>query len=144
MKSSKNILQKSKNASFYRRIGRNRPIDAFNPHQQSGLNASNRIIMNILWPSDRRWTLQMISLKCFLKRFASRPFDHDRAVEMSSPPFHLSRYNPIHSSMCAMIDHQSARPRDRRADFQGAADPMPIVDPRGLHFKMSCELVPHG
>ena len=31
---------KSKNALFYRRIGRNRPIDAFNPHQGSVLNTS--------------------------------------------------------------------------------------------------------
>ena len=40
VKSSKNVLQESKNALFYRRIGRNRPIDAFNPHERSGLNAS--------------------------------------------------------------------------------------------------------
>ena len=40
-------LQKSKNASIYRQIGRNCPIDAFNPHQRSRLNASNRVIMNI-------------------------------------------------------------------------------------------------
>ena len=33
-------LQKSKNALFYRRIGRNRWMDAFNLHQRSGLNAS--------------------------------------------------------------------------------------------------------
>ena len=33
-------LTKLNNASIYRRIGRNRPIDAFNPHQRSGLNAS--------------------------------------------------------------------------------------------------------
>ena len=52
-------LQKSKNASIYRQIGRNRPIDTFNPHQRSGLNASNRIFTNITRPSDRRWTLQI-------------------------------------------------------------------------------------
>ena len=144
MKSSKNVLQKSKNASIYRQIGRNRLIDAFNPHQRSRLNASNRTVMNISWPSDRGWMLQMICLKCVLKRFASRPFDRNRAVKMSSPPFHLSPSNPINSSTCEMIDRWSARPRDRRADFQGAADPTPIVDPRGLHFKMSCELVPQG
>ena len=34
-------LQKSKNASIYRQIGRNRPIDAFNPHQRLGLNTSD-------------------------------------------------------------------------------------------------------
>ena len=32
-------LQKTKNASIY---GENRPIDAFNPHQRSRLNASIR------------------------------------------------------------------------------------------------------
>ena len=29
VKSSKNVLQKSKNTLFYRKIGRNRPIGAF-------------------------------------------------------------------------------------------------------------------
>ena len=52
-------LQKSKNASIYRQIRRNRLIDAFNPHQRSGLNASNQIVMNISRSSDLRWTLQM-------------------------------------------------------------------------------------
>ena len=33
-------LTKSKNASIYRQIGRKRPIDVFNPHQRSELNAS--------------------------------------------------------------------------------------------------------
>ena len=33
-------LTKLKNTSIYRRIGCNRLIDAFNPHQRSGLNAS--------------------------------------------------------------------------------------------------------
>ena len=37
-----------------------------------------------------------------------------------------------------MIDRWSARPRDRRADFQGAADPTPSVDPRGLQLKEKC------
>ena len=32
-------LTKSKNAFIYRRIGRNRPMDAFNLHQRSRLNA---------------------------------------------------------------------------------------------------------
>ena len=46
-------LTKSMNASIYRRIGRNRQIDAFNSHQRSGLNASRQTVTNILWPSDR-------------------------------------------------------------------------------------------
>ena len=60
-------LQKSKNASFYRRIGCNCPIDAFNPHQWSGLNASNRTVMNISWPLDRGWTLWIDPLDMRLK-----------------------------------------------------------------------------
>ena len=60
-------LQKLKNASIYRQIGRNRPIDAFNPHQRSGLNASNRTVINISWPLDRGWTLRIDSLDMRLK-----------------------------------------------------------------------------
>ena len=52
-------LTKSKNASIYRQIGRNRTIDAFNPHQRSGLNASRQIVTNISLPLDRGWTLYM-------------------------------------------------------------------------------------
>ena len=122
---------------FYRRIGRNRPIDAFNPHQRSGLNASNRTIMNISWSSDRGWTLQMIRLKCILKRFASRPFDRDRAVEMSSPPFHLSRYNPINSSTCVMIDRWSTRPRVHAIDAR-ISNAAPILRLSLIH--MACIL----
>ena len=44
-----------------------------------------------------------------------------------------------------MIDRWSARPRDRRADFQGAADPTPSVDPCGLQLKENVwNIVPHG
>ena len=46
------MLTKSKNASIYRQIGRNRLIDAFHPDQRSGLNASNRIVKNISRSSD--------------------------------------------------------------------------------------------
>ena len=77
----------------------------------------------------------MVRLKCVLKRFASRPFDRDRAVEMSSPPFHLSRYNPINSSMCADHLWWTASARDRRAMFRASPDPMHRERPRHLHFK---------
>ena len=86
MNTSENVLQKSKNASFYRRIGRNYPIDAFNPHQRSGLNTSKRNVMNISWPLDRVWTLQMRhAFLCYERREnvsvgsrsdASDAFDH--------------------------------------------------------------------
>ena len=52
-------LTKSKNASIYKRIRPNRPIDAFNPHQRSRLNASRQTVTNISWLLDRGWTLQM-------------------------------------------------------------------------------------
>ena len=65
-------LQKSKNASIYRQIGRNRPIDAFNPHQRSGLNASNQTVMNISWPSDRGWTLRIDLLDMRFKNALNR------------------------------------------------------------------------
>ena len=51
-------LQKSKNASIYRQIGRNRPIDAFNPHQRPGLNASQRTVMVKSQSLDRGWTFR--------------------------------------------------------------------------------------
>ena len=57
----------------------------------------------------------MIRLKYVLKRFASRPFDRDRAVEMSSPPFHLSRYNLINSRTCADHLRWTAGTSDRRS-----------------------------
>ena len=37
----------------------NRPIDAFNPHQRSGLNASNRIVTKMSWPLGHGWTLRI-------------------------------------------------------------------------------------
>ena len=52
-------LIKSKQASIYRRIGCNRPMDAFNLHQRSGLNAFIRTVMNKSRPLDRGWMLQM-------------------------------------------------------------------------------------
>ena len=59
VKSSKNILQNRRMPQFIGEFGRNRPIDAFNPHQRSGLNASKQTVMNISWPLDRGWTLRM-------------------------------------------------------------------------------------
>ena len=38
---------------------RNRPIDAFNPHQRPRLNASIRNVTNGSRSSDLRWTLQI-------------------------------------------------------------------------------------
>ena len=57
-------LTKSNNASFYRQIGRNRPIDAFNPHPRSGLNASHRTVMVKSRPLNCGWSARMIRLIC--------------------------------------------------------------------------------
>ena len=84
----------------------------------------------------------MVRLKCVLKRFASRPFDRDRAVEMSSPPFHLNRYNPINSSMCADHLRWTASARDQRAMFRASPDRMHRERPSHLHFKECVGLSP--
>ena len=44
-----------------------------------------------------------------------------------------------------MIDRWSARPRDRRADFQCALDLTRSADPRDLQLKQNVwNIVPHG
>ena len=60
-------LQTTKNSLFYRAKWENRPIDAFNPHQRSGLNASIRNSKIISWPSDHGWTLRINPLDMRLK-----------------------------------------------------------------------------
>ena len=84
----------------------------------------------------------MLHLKCILKRFALRPFDRDRAVAMSPPPFHLSRYNPINSSTCADHLRWTASARDRRAMFRAPPYPTHRERPRQLHFKECVGLSP--
>ena len=84
----------------------------------------------------------MVRLKYVLKHFASGPFDHDRAVEMSSPPFHLSRYNPINWSTCADHLQWTASARDRRAIFRTSPDPMHRERPHHLHLKECVGLSP--
>ena len=84
----------------------------------------------------------MVLLKCFLKRFASRPFDRDRAVEMSSPLFHLGRYKPINWSTCADHLWWPARAHDRCAMFHASLDPMHHEQPCHLHFKECVGLSP--
>ena len=84
----------------------------------------------------------MVRLKCVLKRFASRPFDRDRAIEMSSPPFHLGRYNPINWITCADHLRWTVSARDRCAIFCASSDPMHRERPRHLHFKERVGLSP--
>ena len=57
MKSLENAYKRRRNLRFIGRNGRNRPIDAFNPHQRSGLNAPIRNGKVKSWPLDHGWTL---------------------------------------------------------------------------------------
>ena len=74
----------------------------------------------------------MIRLICVLKRFEPRPSDHDRAVEMSSPTFHQSRYNSSFKRTCFDHDQLSVRPRDQRVTIDPPFDPRPQLLPRIL------------
>ena len=47
-------IHRRRTRRFIGRIGENRPIDAFNPHQRPRLNASIRNGKLKLWPSDLR------------------------------------------------------------------------------------------
>ena len=47
-------IERRRTRLFIRRIGENRPIDAFNPHQRSRLNTSIRNGKVKSWPSDLR------------------------------------------------------------------------------------------
>ena len=59
MKSLENDYQRQRTRLFIGRNGENRPIDAFNPHQRSGLNASIRNGKVKSWPSDHDLTREM-------------------------------------------------------------------------------------
>ena len=60
-------IQRRRTRLFIGRNEENRPIDAFNLHQRSRLNTSIRNGKVKLWPSDRRWTLQIAPLDMRLK-----------------------------------------------------------------------------
>ena len=47
-------IERRRTRLFIGRIGENRPIDAFNPHQRPRLNASIRNDKLKSWPSDLR------------------------------------------------------------------------------------------
>ena len=59
MKSLENAYKRRITLRFIGRNGENRPIDAFNPHQQSGLNASIRNAKVKSQPSDCDLTREM-------------------------------------------------------------------------------------
>ena len=59
MKPSSNAYKRRTTLRFIGQNGQNRPIDAFNPHQRSGLNASIRNGKVKSQSSDLRWTLQI-------------------------------------------------------------------------------------
>ena len=86
-------LQKSKNASIYKQIGRNRPIDAFNPHQRSGLNTSNQIVTNRRDRQISDGRSRCILAMCVIKRIKRRPLDRDPMIAMRFHAMNLSRYN---------------------------------------------------
>ena len=67
MKSSSNVLQNRRMPQYIGQIGRNRPIDAFNLHQRSGLNASHRTVMVKSRPLNRGWSTRMFRKICALK-----------------------------------------------------------------------------
>ena len=57
-------IERRRTRLFIGRIGENRPIDAFNPHQRPRLNASIRNGKNKSWPSDLLWTLLIDPMIC--------------------------------------------------------------------------------
>ena len=59
MKSLENAYKRRRTLRFIGRNGRNRPIDAFNLHQRSGLNASIQNGKVKSRSSDLIWTLQI-------------------------------------------------------------------------------------
>ena len=75
----------------------------------------------------------MMSLISVIKTHESRPLDHDRAVEMRSSLFHQSHYNSFNLATCSDLIRWSARPRDRRVDFQCDVDPTLLPSPCALH-----------
>ena len=48
------------------------------------------------------------------------------------------RYNAALKTRVLIDDRWSTHPRDRRTDFQGAADPTPGIAPCGLQLKQLC------
>ena len=60
----------------------------------------------------------------------SRSDDHDA--------LNSGRYNAAFKTRALIDDRWSAHPRNRRADFQGAADSTHDIAPRGLQLKQLC------
>ena len=137
MKSLENAYKRRRTLRFIGRNGRNRPIDVFNPHQRSGLNASIQNGKVKSRPSDRDLTREMsldrMRLKtrrfvtvrswsgCLdeavktgvIKRFKYPPLHLDPMRQMLPPRLNPGRHNSVLRA-CAFDDLRwSARPRDR-------------------------------
>ena len=69
---------------------------------------------------------------CVIKLIKQCPLDRDPTIAMRFGALNQGRYNSILNDMCVIIDRWSARPRDRRVDFKGAADPTLLRQPRHL------------
>ena len=67
MKASSNAYKIRRTLRFIAEIGHNRLIDAFNPHQRFGLNASIRNGMVKSRPLDHGWSARMFRKICVLK-----------------------------------------------------------------------------
>ena len=117
MKSLENAYKRRRTLRFIGQNGGNRPIDAFNLHQRSGLNESIRNGKVKSQPSDRHLTREMsldrMGLKTrrfatvrsrssgldeafktsVIKHFKSTTLDLDPTRQMLPPRLNLDRYN---------------------------------------------------
>ena len=83
-------LQKTKNSSFYKQIGRNRPIALMNGcdetvHHEPLPLSPDRPIAN--GRPDEAWIV------CVIKRIKRHPLDRDPTIAMRFCAMNLSRYN---------------------------------------------------
>ena len=88
---------KSKNSSFYKRIGRNRPIALMNGcdemvhHEPLPLSPDSPIANG---RPDEAWMVYVI------KRIKRHPLDRNPTVQMSSTRFNQDCYNPSLNRTC--------------------------------------------
>ena len=102
-------LQMSKNSSFYKRFGRNRPIALMNGcdetvHHEPLPLSPDRSIAN--GRPDEAWIV------CVIKRIKRRPLDRDPTVQMSNARFNQDRYNPSLNCTCLRSRLVVRAPRD--------------------------------
>ena len=108
-------------------MGKTVPIDAFNPHQRSRLNASIRNGKVKSRPSDLHWTLQIDRTICVLKRINLRPLDRDRMIVMLPERLNLVRYNALIKARAFDLYRWSAHPPDRRVGCRHVASIVAVI-----------------